>query len=96
MVQTALDYAEVGQREQLIECIRPLLPAIRTTPYGRRIQSKISGNGTGSNLSNNFNYTAPMSGFPGYGIRMAPITSNSQNYANMGEYQHTFKGDYNF
>jgi hypothetical protein len=24
-----------------VECIRPLLPAIRNTPYGKRIQSKI-------------------------------------------------------
>ncbi|KAG2179858.1 hypothetical protein INT43_003644, partial [Umbelopsis isabellina] len=41
VVQTSLDYAEPRQRAQLVECIRPLLPAIRNTPYGKRIQSKI-------------------------------------------------------
>jgi len=41
VVQTALDYADSAQRAKLIECIRPLLPAIRNTPYGKRIQSKL-------------------------------------------------------
>ena len=27
---------------QLIECIRPILPSIRNTPYGKRIQSKLA------------------------------------------------------
>ena len=59
-VQTALDYAEPGQRmivgaptsifllvsltwlpSQLVEGIRPILPLIRNTPYGKRIQSKL-------------------------------------------------------
>ena len=25
----------------MVECIRPLLPAIRNTPYGKRIQGKL-------------------------------------------------------
>ncbi|KAK0523831.1 hypothetical protein OC834_001809 [Tilletia horrida] len=41
VVQTSLDYAEPGQRTQLVECIRPILPMIRNTPYGKRIQSKL-------------------------------------------------------
>ncbi|CED84004.1 arm repeat-containing protein [Phaffia rhodozyma] len=41
VVQTALDYAEPGQRMLLVECIRPILPMIRNTPYGKRIQSKL-------------------------------------------------------
>ncbi|WFC96941.1 hypothetical protein MBRA1_003607 [Malassezia brasiliensis] len=41
VVQTALDYAEPAQRAQLVNCIRPILPAIRNTPYGKRIQSKL-------------------------------------------------------
>ncbi|KAL1921002.1 uncharacterized protein VTP21DRAFT_11637 [Calcarisporiella thermophila] len=41
VVQTALDCAEHGQRMRLIEAIRPLLPAIKGTPYAKRIQSKI-------------------------------------------------------
>ncbi|MCO5562286.1 hypothetical protein L7F22_015911 [Adiantum nelumboides] len=41
VVQTSLDYAEPMQRMQLVECIRPILPMIRNTPYGKRIQSKL-------------------------------------------------------
>lgn len=41
VVQTCLDYAEPAQRAQLVECIRPILPSIRNTPYGKRIQSKL-------------------------------------------------------
>jgi hypothetical protein len=41
VVQTALDYADPLQRSQLVDCIRPLLPAVRNTPYGKRIQSKL-------------------------------------------------------
>ncbi|KDQ32435.1 hypothetical protein PLEOSDRAFT_1100920 [Pleurotus ostreatus PC15] len=40
-VQTALDYAEPNQRALLVEGIRPLLPLIRNTPYGKRIQNKL-------------------------------------------------------
>ena len=43
VVQTALEYTEPGTRARLVEAIRPILPAIRQTPYGRRIQSKILG-----------------------------------------------------
>lgn len=50
VIQTALEYADLAVRHQLVENIKPLLPAIRMTPYGRRIQSKIqvltSGNGS--------------------------------------------------
>lgn len=44
VIQTALDYANPNMKNRLIEAIRPHLPAIRTTPYGRRIQAKIQGN----------------------------------------------------
>ncbi|KAF8641150.1 hypothetical protein AX17_000788 [Amanita inopinata Kibby_2008] len=40
-VQTALDYSEPGQRTLLVEGIRPVLPLIRNTPYGKRIQNKL-------------------------------------------------------
>ncbi|KLO20403.1 ARM repeat-containing protein [Schizopora paradoxa] len=40
-VQTALDYADPAQRAMLVEGIRPILPLIRNTPYGKRIQSKL-------------------------------------------------------
>ncbi|KAI8380635.1 armadillo-type protein [Choanephora cucurbitarum] len=41
VIQTCLDCAEQDQREQFVECIRPLLPSIRNTPYGKRIHSKV-------------------------------------------------------
>jgi hypothetical protein len=43
VIQTALDYANPAMKTRLIDAIRPHLPAIRTTPYGRRIQAKIQG-----------------------------------------------------
>ncbi|KAI9774911.1 MAG: hypothetical protein M1840_000127 [Geoglossum simile] len=58
VVQTAMDWADSETRQNLIDNIRPLLPAIRTTPYGRRIQSKIqvaegrSANSSGLNTPN--------------------------------------------
>lgn len=41
VIQTCLDCADDDQRNQFIDCIRPLLPPIRNTPYGKRIYSKI-------------------------------------------------------
>ncbi|EST09457.1 Pumilio RNA-binding repeat [Kalmanozyma brasiliensis GHG001] len=41
VVQTSLDYADPVQRMRLVECIKPILPVIRNTPYGKRIQSKL-------------------------------------------------------
>lgn len=43
VVQTAMDYADPETKTRIIEAIRPILPAIRQTPYGRRIQGKIMG-----------------------------------------------------
>lgn len=60
VVQTAMDYADADTKSRLVEAIRPLLPAVRQTPHGRRIQSKIlaldgqghfSGNGTPNDRS---------------------------------------------
>ena len=61
VVQTAMDYADVETKARLIEAIRPILPIVRHTPHGRRIQSKImaldgsgrfgSGNGTPNDRS---------------------------------------------
>ena len=41
VVQTALDHADPDTRTRLVDAIRPVLPSIRHTPHGRRIQSKI-------------------------------------------------------
>ena len=43
VVQTALEYADSETKNRLVDAIRPILPSIRQTPYGRRIQSKILG-----------------------------------------------------
>lgn len=52
VIQTALDYANPAMKAALIEAIRPVLPSIRTTPYGRRIQAKIQASeGVSSNTS---------------------------------------------
>ncbi|KAF2660195.1 ARM repeat-containing protein [Lophiostoma macrostomum CBS 122681] len=42
VIQTALEFAPSDLCVHLIESMRPILPAIRQTPYGRRIQSKVS------------------------------------------------------
>ncbi|KAJ3477192.1 hypothetical protein NLG97_g8903 [Lecanicillium saksenae] len=42
VIQTALEFATPQLKYRLVESIRPILPQIRTTPYGRRIQAKIS------------------------------------------------------
>ncbi|CAO3576649.1 unnamed protein product [Absidia cylindrospora] len=41
VIQTCLDYADQDQKVQLVERIRPHLASIRSTPYGKRIHSKI-------------------------------------------------------
>ncbi|KAI1765847.1 ARM repeat-containing protein [Hypoxylon sp. FL1150] len=41
VVQTAMEHATPAKKITLVEAIRPLLPAIRHTPYGRRLQAKI-------------------------------------------------------
>lgn len=42
VVQTAIDYASEDIKPKFVANIRPLLNAVRHTPYGRRIQSKIN------------------------------------------------------
>lgn len=41
VVQTAMDYADEETKVALFDLIRPMMPNIRHTPYGRRIQGKI-------------------------------------------------------
>lgn len=43
VVQTAMDYADPDTKMRMIDTIRPILPAIKQTPHGRRIASKIMG-----------------------------------------------------
>ncbi|PSR87064.1 armadillo-type protein [Coniella lustricola] len=42
VIQTALEHATTYMKKELVESIRPILPAVRQTPYGRKIQSKIN------------------------------------------------------
>lgn len=42
VIQTCLSATSTGLREELIEAIKPHLPALRNTPYGKRIQNKIA------------------------------------------------------
>ena len=41
VIQTALEYATSPKKAALVDAIRPVLPSVRSTPYGRRIQAKI-------------------------------------------------------
>jgi hypothetical protein len=41
VVQTALSMADMPLKRQMVEAIRPHLPGLRNTPYGKRIQNKI-------------------------------------------------------
>eukprot|EP01103_Thecamoeba_quadrilineata_P003287 TRINITY_DN1307_c0_g2_i1.p1 TRINITY_DN1307_c0_g2~~TRINITY_DN1307_c0_g2_i1.p1 ORF type:complete len:863 (+),score=120.19 TRINITY_DN1307_c0_g2_i1:34-2622(+) len=41
VIQTALSVSQNDQHLRLVEAIRPHLPALRNTPYGKRIQNKI-------------------------------------------------------
>ncbi|KAI1340132.1 ARM repeat-containing protein [Xylariaceae sp. FL0016] len=42
VVQTALEHSTFMMKHKIIDTIRPLLPSIRGTPYGRRLAAKIS------------------------------------------------------
>ncbi len=42
VVQTALSVSDAQQHIELVEAIKPYLNQLRNTPYGKRIQSKIS------------------------------------------------------
>ncbi|ORY64431.1 armadillo-type protein [Pseudomassariella vexata] len=48
VVQTALEHSTYHMKHQLVEAIRPILPGIRSTPYGRRLQAKIQTHDTRS------------------------------------------------
>ncbi|KTW30039.1 uncharacterized protein T551_01983 [Pneumocystis jirovecii RU7] len=59
VIQTSLDYADSTQRKQLVDCILPLLPSIKSTAVGRKISMRIeknnscNGNNIVSETSNN-------------------------------------------
>jgi len=57
VVQTALEHSPQPMKQQLVEAIRPMLPGIRGTPYGRRLGAKIQQHDSQSN--NNSGQTTP-------------------------------------
>lgn len=74
VVQTALDYSDRETRIRMTEAIRPILPSIRGTPYGRRIQTKILGLAdSGSLLPSPIEVTAGQTVAP----RQAPTSPSS-------------------
>ena len=43
VVQTAMEYVDSEMKMRIVDTVRPILPAIKQTPHGRRIASKIMG-----------------------------------------------------
>ncbi|KAJ5721854.1 Armadillo-like helical [Penicillium malachiteum] len=48
VIQTAMEYSDGPTHTRIMEAIRPLLPAIRTTPHGRRIATKMAASDNGT------------------------------------------------
>ncbi|KAI9836195.1 MAG: hypothetical protein M1819_001532 [Sarea resinae] len=93
VVQTAMDYADPETKSRLVESIRPILPAIRSTPYGRRIQGKIqdrdgrlSGSSSGQITPNDASSPGqiPLARNAGSTFQARPVSVQTQN-----EFQNT-------
>ncbi|KAL9104443.1 MAG: hypothetical protein Q9163_000595 [Psora crenata] len=101
VVQTAMDYADSETKGRLVEAIRPILPAVRQTPHGRRIQSKImaldgqgrfSGNGTPNDRSSGqIPLSLQMTSSPMSNSYAAPANSYNATNNNFGQ---SFRGPY--
>ncbi|KAL9131734.1 MAG: hypothetical protein Q9217_000409 [Psora testacea] len=101
VVQTAMDYADPETKGRLVEAIRPILPAVRQTPHGRRIQSKImaldgqgrfSGNGTPNDRSSGqIPLSLQMTSSPMSNSFAAPANGYSAGENNFGP---SFRGAY--
>ncbi|KAK7752348.1 hypothetical protein SLS62_005684 [Diatrype stigma] len=84
VVQTALEHATFHMKHQIVETIRPILPTIRSTPYGRRLQAKIqqhdarNGNNTGQTTPTDLTAgQPPMRGLaPNRGMPNQPMMQN--------------------
>lgn len=77
VVQTAMDYADPETKGRLVEAIRPLLPLIRQSPHGRRIQSKIMAQDGQGRFSGSGTPTDRSSGQIPLGLQMtsSPMTN---------------------
>ncbi|KAF3941188.1 hypothetical protein ABW19_dt0201326 [Dactylella cylindrospora] len=105
VIQTALDYAETESRQLLVDNLRPILPSIRMTPYGRRIQSKIqalsgmSPDGLGAVFETSYRLgpipplqTQPRMPSTTYN-HYTPQVSRSHNMPNQGPFQMPYQND---
>lgn len=81
VVQTAVDFADPEAKAALIDNLRPLMPSIRNTPYGRRIQTKIQ-DWDSSNMSMAPSSMSP-SGAPQHAMA-SPFNSMSGQQASNG------------
>lgn len=86
VIQTALDVADNQYKLKMIQAITPLLQVIKTTPFGKRIQSKISNilaawtDYSHPNLINqHFNYGDPLYYNYNYMWPPAQISKPNQN-----------------
>ena len=80
VVQTALDYGDVETRTRLVDAIRPILPSIRQTPYGRRIQTKILAIGEGASIS-----TSPVDPTGGQSIAGRTVTAGPMQFGSTAQ-----------
>jgi hypothetical protein len=88
VVQTALDFADPVQRTQLVECIRPLLHAVRNTPYGKRIQSKLQRDpivtsSASSNVNNTGSHTSSTSSSAGANMEGGRVNGSKSDDAGL-------------
>lgn len=101
VVQTAMDYADPETKGRLVEAIRPLLPLVRQTPHGRRIQSKIMAQDGQGRFSGSGTPTDRSSGQIPLGLQMtsSPMTNtytapvNAYNAMN-NNFSPQFRGAY--
>ncbi|TFK88529.1 ARM repeat-containing protein [Polyporus arcularius HHB13444] len=97
-VQTALDYAEPAQRALLVEGIRPVLPLIRNTPYGKRIQNKLQrehndGYGGGGSYHHNQQALVNMAlGNQGMGMNHGPAGGRHMSHLQAGALADAYTG----
>lgn len=81
VVQTAMDHADPETRQRMVETIRPMVPAIKQTPHGRRIAGKIMGADGQARLGNPPGNQMTPSGSTG----SAPFPRGKNNSSNTPE-----------
>lgn len=75
VIQTALDYADDEMKKVVASCLIPILPSIKMTPYGRKIQTKLQ-QFAGCGM-------VPISGLPSPGLSAiaSPTSPNANLYS---------------